>query len=152
MRRPPFRYLADRLCCVALLLYCLNRLILKPHFSSPFLHNHFNDLLLIPVALPVVLWLQRLTGLRSHDNSPTWPEMIFHWAVWSLICEAIGPFWLHFGTADIWDVVCYAIGGIAACVWWQRRQRDVGSAHAIAGTRNQGTRSQHVAVPIQTDA
>jgi hypothetical protein len=112
--------LADRLCYSALLLYSLNRWILKPHFRSPFLHNHFNDLLLIPAALPVVLWIQHLLELRGHDDFPTWMEMAFHWAVWSIICEGIGPFWLKSGTADIWDVACYAIGGIAACLWWNR--------------------------------
>jgi hypothetical protein len=119
MSRGPFLYLADRLCCAALLLYCLNRYLLKPHFKWPFLHNHFNDLLLIPVALPVVLWIQRFVRLRDSDDFPTWQEMIFHWAVWSLICEGIGPLWLKFGTPDIWDVFCYGIGGIAACLWWK---------------------------------
>ena len=120
MRRRPFRYLADPLCYSSLLLYCLNRWLLKPRFKSPFLHNHFNDLLLLPAALPVVLWIQRLLGLRAHDDSPTWEEMLFHWAIWSIVCEGVGPFWLKRGTADVWDVASYAVGGVAACVWWNR--------------------------------
>lgn len=113
-----FGYLRDRLFMLATAGYALNRWGLKPRFSSPFLHGHFNDLLLIPAALPVVLWMQRLTGLRTHDQPPTWAEMALHLAVWSMICEYIGPFWLGLGTADMWDVVAYATGGFAACLWW----------------------------------
>lgn len=115
-----FGYLRDRLFLVAAAGYALNRWLLKPLLPSPFLHGHFNDLLLIPAALPVVLWVQRLVRLRSHDLAPSWTEMGLHLAVWSVICEFIGPFWLRHGTADPWDVAAYAVGGIAACLWWNR--------------------------------
>jgi len=100
--------------------YALNRWLLKPLLPSSFLHGHFADLLLIPAALPVVLWVQRLVGLRKHDYAPSWSEMVLHLALWSLICEFIGPHWLHHGTADVWDVVAYATGGVVACLWWNR--------------------------------
>jgi hypothetical protein len=115
-----FGYWHDPMFLAAASAYALNRWLLKPLLPSPFLHGHFADLLLIPAALPVVLWLQRILGLRGHDHAPSWTEMILHLGVWSLICEFIGPHWLHHGTADIWDVVVYATGGIAACVWWNR--------------------------------
>lgn len=115
-----FGYLRDRLFLAAAAGYALNRWLLKAVFPSPFLHGHFNDLLLIPAALPVVLWVQRHIGLRPHDLAPSWTEICLHLAVWSLICELIGPFWLRRGTADLWDVAAYAVGGIAACLWWNR--------------------------------
>lgn len=115
-----FGYLRDRLFLGAVAGYALNRWLLKPLLPSPFVHGHFADLLLIPAALPVVLWLQRLVGLREHDRVPSWTEMGLHLAVWSLICEFIGPHWLHHGTADVWDVVAYAVGGVVACLWWNR--------------------------------
>jgi hypothetical protein len=118
-----FEYLRDPLFLVASSSYALNRWVLKPLVSSPFLHGHFNDLLLIPAALPVVLWLQRVTGLRRHNRAPSWGEMLLHLGVWSVICEFIGPFWLHHGTADVWDVAAYAVGGVAACLWWNRPTR-----------------------------
>ena len=113
-----FGYLRDPMFLAAASAYALNRWLLKRLLPSPFLHGHFNDLLLIPAALPVVMWMQRLAGLREHDLAPSWAEMGLHLAVWSLICEFIGPLWLHHGTADWWDVVAYAVGGIAACFWW----------------------------------
>ena len=59
-----FGYWRDRLFLVAVAAYGINRWGLKPRLPSPFLHGHFNDLLLIPAALPVVLWVQRRLGLR----------------------------------------------------------------------------------------
>lgn len=90
----------------------------QPLVSSPFIRGQFNDLLLIPAALPVVLWLQRKTGLRTEDSAPSWSEIALHLCVWSVICEYIGPVWLHRGTSDFWDVVAYGVGAVAAGVWW----------------------------------
>ena len=118
-----FGYMRDPVFLVAGAGYALNRWLLKPLVPSPFLHGHFNDLLLIPAALPVVLYLQRCIGLREHDRAPSWMEMALHLAVWSLICEFIGPQWLHHGTADVLDVASYAVGGSLACLWWNRKTK-----------------------------
>lgn len=115
-----FGYLRDPLFLLSSAAYALNRWVLKPRIPSPFLHNHFDDLLLIPAALPVMLWIQRVLALRKNDLFPTWPEILLHWAVWSAVCEWIGPFYFHLGVADAGDVVSYAAGGIAAGWWWNR--------------------------------
>jgi hypothetical protein len=119
-----FRYWGDTLFLSAALGYGLNRWTIKPLVSSSFLRGHFNDLLLIPAALPVVLFVQRITGLRSDDGMPSWSEIGLHLVVWSVICEFIGPFWLHRGTADLWDVAAYVAGGLAAGMWWNHRPKD----------------------------
>ena len=118
-----FRYCGDTLFLVASTLYAINRWLVKPHTSSPFLHGHFNDFLLIPCALPPLLWLHRTLGFRSHDAPPTLGEIASHLVIWSVICEGIGPAFLP-RTADIWDVAAYAIGACFAAVWWMRL-RDV---------------------------
>ena len=125
-----FGYLRDRLFEISLAAYAFNRLVVRPHaigffhshlhWAWPFLHSHFDDLLLMPAALPVVIWIQRLTGLRQHDRPPSWREMAFHLAVWSVMSKIVGPFYVHIGVADPWDVLCFAAGGIAACLWWHR--------------------------------
>lgn len=130
----PFGYLQDRLFLWALTLYALNKLVILPHFSGVFrshafpiwifLHGHLDDLLLIPAALPVVMWLQRRFALRNHDGPPGWGEMAGHLIIWSVMCKFIGPHYFHLGVADPWDLLCFASGGIAACGWWHHKYRN----------------------------
>jgi len=113
-----FGYWRDPLAVASVLLYAINRWALKPWVHHGFWHDHFNDLLLIPAALPLVLWLQRRLKLRLHDRPPTWPEIALHLVVWTAICEWIGPRFYHHATADWRDVAAYTAGAIAAGLWW----------------------------------
>ena len=56
-----FRYGADPLCVASWVAYALNRWIGIPLYGAqvPFLRAYFNDALLIPAALPPLLWLRR---------------------------------------------------------------------------------------------
>ncbi len=116
-----FRYALDPLCVFACALYALNSWGLKPALSAwPFIQGQLNDVLLIPAALPLVLWLQRRLGLRADDAMPGAGEIALHVAVWAAIAEGAGPFLLHRGTADWWDVVAYCVGAAVACALWRR--------------------------------
>jgi ubiquinone/menaquinone biosynthesis C-methylase UbiE len=117
-----FRYVLDPLCLAAILAYGLNRWFLTPIFASPFLHGTFNDLLLIPAALPPLLWMQRGLGWRKHDGPPTPGEILGHWAIWSLVCEGLAPRFLSHAVADFHDVIAYAAGALVAGLWWNRRK------------------------------
>ncbi len=116
----PFGYARDPLCLLAIALYALNRWALKPHLHSGFLHDHFNDVLLIPAALPLVLWAQRRLGWRDHDGPPRWSEIGLHLAIWGVICEVAGPHLAAHATGDWRDLVAYAAGAAVAGLWWQR--------------------------------
>jgi hypothetical protein len=94
---------------------------LKPHFHSPFIRGHFNDLLLIPCAIPPLLLIQRLLRLRSHDEMPDAGEIIFCLSLWTILFEWIGPRFVPGTTADPWDALAYAVGAIIAFFWWHRR-------------------------------
>lgn len=133
-----WRYARDPLCLLAIALYALNRWGLKPHLVGGFFHDHFNDLLLIPAALPFVLWAQRRLGWRPHDGPPGAGEIGLHLLVWGLLCEVAGPYLVAHATGDWRDLVAYAAGALVAGVWWQtaakvgrarRARRD--DAHAI---------------------
>jgi len=113
-----FRYLSDRLFQAGCLLYTCNRWILKPRIHSAFLHDHFDDLLLIPCALPPLLLIQRWTRLRLHDQPPTPGEVTLYLVVWSILFEAIGPHLMRGVVGDVRDVVAYAAGGLLALAWW----------------------------------
>jgi hypothetical protein len=115
-----FGYLRDPLCVLACGGYAFNRWLLRPlgWGTSPFMRGHFNDLLLIPAALPLLLWVQRRLGMRATDTPPTWREIALHFAVWSIAAEAIAPLFIHRATGDWLDVAAYAIGAVASgCVW-----------------------------------
>ncbi len=116
-----FGYLCDRLFLLACLLYAVNRWGLKPHVHNFFLHGYFNDVLLIPCALPPLLFIQRLLGLRGHDGLPTAGEIGLNLIVWSILFEVIGPHLTRRATGDPWDVVAYIAGGIFAGLWWHRQ-------------------------------
>jgi hypothetical protein len=115
-----FRYLRDPLFLMGCGLYAVNRWLLKPHFSGGFLHSHFNDLWLIPCALPPILWLHRQLGLRSHDHPPQSLEIVCHLIFWSVLFEWIGPHFVAYTTGDPLDVMAYTLGAIFGGLWWQR--------------------------------
>ena len=83
------------------------------------LTGYFNDLLLIPAALPWVLWLQRRLGVRPTDGLPHWREIFLHLAVWAFVAEAVMPQLLARATGDWRDVLAYAVGAVAAGCCWQ---------------------------------
>ncbi|GAB5561988.1 MAG: hypothetical protein SynsKO_36350 [Synoicihabitans sp.] len=114
-----FAYGRDPLCLVAIGLYALNRWGVKPQLDVRFLHDHFNDVLLIPAALPLVLWLQRKLGWRDHDGRPDAKEIALHLVVWGLIAEVSGPYLFDHATGDWRDLVAYTVGALLAGIWWQ---------------------------------
>jgi len=124
-----FRFQHDGLFLLGCFAYALNRWALTPLTDSAFLHSHFNDLWLIPCALPLVLWIQHRLGLRS-DRVPTGPEIFGHLILWSLLFEWIGPKFMSHATGDLMDVFCYWIGGLMAWLWWHRNSLRATRIHA----------------------
>lgn len=117
---PPFRYLCDPVFIGSILLYLMNRLALKPyHLGGWFVRDYFNDLICLPLFLPVILGMQSLLGVRKHHRPPTLLEVLHNWAVFSFIFEIVLPRLAAFhSVADLWDCVTYLAGGIAAYACW----------------------------------
>lgn len=114
-----FRYALDPLCVAAITAYIFGRWWLRAHVSpGTFWHDQLTDVLLIPAALPLALWLQRQLGLRSHDARPGWREIGLHLAAWSVSAELIAPHVFRHATGDWHDVLAYAAGAVAAAGWW----------------------------------
>ena len=123
MRR--FRYLRDPLFLTGCVGYAVNRWLIKPQVHAGFLHSYFNDLWLIPCALPPLLWLHRQLALRSHDHTPTISEIASHLICWSALLEWIGPKFVAHATGDPLDVLAYVAGAIGAGLWWHRERFNV---------------------------
>jgi hypothetical protein len=116
-----FRYARDPVCWVACFLYGINRSLLPDSLKGDFLHGYFDDLLLIPAALPPYLWALRRLGLRMHDQFPGWDEIITNLAVWSVAAEIAAPLLWERATGDIWDVVAYSVGAAVSGLIWRNR-------------------------------
>jgi len=114
-----FGYWRDTLCLGGCALYALNRWGVAPRAHSAFLSGYFNDFFLIPCALPLFLQVQRLLGLRQHDDPPRVGEIAFHLIVWSLLFEVAGPH-LMSTVGDPLDIVAYTVGAVFAGGWWHR--------------------------------
>ncbi|MEP6662335.1 MAG: hypothetical protein ABJC04_01610 [Verrucomicrobiota bacterium] len=118
MRR--FAYCQDPIFLLGSAAYSVNRWWIKPHFHNRFFRGHFNDLWLIPCALPLLLWIHRRLGWRTHDEPPHFFEIFLHLVLWSLLFEWIGPKFISGTTADIWDAAAYTAGALLAALWWNR--------------------------------
>jgi hypothetical protein len=114
-----FGYARDPVCVVACVCYGVNRWLLPASLRGPFMRNHFSDVLLIPAALPLLLWLQRRLGLRLNDAKPQWSEIFLHFVVWSIAAEGVAPHLFAHAVGDPWDVVAYAGGALVSGLIWQ---------------------------------
>ena len=121
----PFRYALDPVFLASTLLYVLNRtwLASRSGGAAPFLTDHFDDVLLIPCALPLLLWLQRWARLRTHDLPPTVGEIAGALALWAVLFEFVFPRLLGRGVGDPLDVVAYAGGALLAGSVWALSHR-----------------------------
>ena len=87
--------------------------------------DHLNDLLCLPLFLPVSLGLQRLAGLRRHDGPPRLWEVAQHAAVFSVVFEVALPRLpgAFRSTADPLDAAAYLVGGLVGYAVWARSGR-----------------------------
>jgi hypothetical protein len=117
--------LGDPLFIAGCALYAANRWLIKPALDSPCFDNWFNDALLIPCALPVMLFVHRRLGLRAHDLPPTFAEIAGHFAGWTVLFEVVGPTLMRHTTGDPLDALAYAAGGLVASCWWRIRAHEL---------------------------
>lgn len=149
-----FQYCRDKLFCFAIAAYAINRWLLKPALppEEVFFRCYFNDVLLLPCALPLALQLHKLFGVRKHDLPPTLIEVVLHLCIWSVILELVSPHLFARSTADAVDVAAYATGGFASWLFWKvsvsrdshRLENDMGSAkpnNAVGYVANAMTRA-----------
>lgn len=102
--------------------YFLNRFVLKRVWETGFVHDHLNDLICLPFWVPVMLWVERRTGLRGHDGPPEVVEIVIPLVAWAWVFEVLLPAagWLgEWCVADERDILWYTAGAVAAGVFWR---------------------------------
>jgi hypothetical protein len=123
VRSERFRYVLDPLCIESVLIYLVGRWYLRPqHIGGAFTQGYLNDVLCLPLFLPVILMGQRLIKLRNHDHPPKLWEMLQHWVIFSIVFEVIIPRYpaIWRSTADPLDVIAYLAGGLVGWIFWNR--------------------------------
>ncbi len=122
----PFRYIFDPLFVLTLVVYPLNRWIVKPYFPNTFSSAWLNDLICIPFLIPIMLGLMRLLRLRRHDNPPQSHEVLLPLIIWTVYFEIYLPSTQRFkGIAfgDPFDIFFYTLGALTAILFWHWHYR-----------------------------
>jgi hypothetical protein len=125
-RSNTFRYLADPCCVFSLVIYPINRFYLKPHhIGGWFTHGYLNDVLCLPMFVPMILYAQHLLGLRPHRRFPNFWEILQNLIVFTIVFQVITPsFPKTFTSAgDRLDIIAYTAGGIVAGWYWRLKSQ-----------------------------
>lgn len=121
-----FKYLSDPLFLSSSITYVTNKtlsLCTNTHGSgwvSAFLASYLNDLLLVPVAIPIILFFSKTLKLRPQSLPPSMLELAIPVLIWSIAFEVIGPYVFGKGVSDPFDVLAYCFGGFASWLIWRR--------------------------------
>jgi hypothetical protein len=136
-----FGYLRDPLFLACLVLYLVNRFVLKPFTSIEFFHSYLNDLICIPFWVPIMLFLLRKVGLRREDGPPEAHEVLIPLIGWAYFFEVYLPGVPRFqglAIADPADVFFYAAGALLASMFWMVRYQRSPDA-GVAADDDKGT-------------
>lgn len=117
-----FLYLRDPIFLSSVVAYLVNRFVLKRVWETGFVHTHLNDLLCIPMWVPLMLWGLRRVRLRPHDGPPELSEVVLPLIIWSWWFELMLPATALFGpwcVADHEDILYYALGALGAGIFWR---------------------------------
>jgi hypothetical protein len=101
------------LALLSLSLYLLNLLYLKgAYHNNVFVTSYFNDILLTPILLPIIIIIEILFKQRYWEVKPTMSEILFWVVVFSVFFEIIIPKFNPRSTGDYMDTLCYLAGGL----------------------------------------
>lgn len=128
-----FKYLFDPLFLISVVVVILNKLTFpKPYWlDCTFCNYYLNDALLIPVVIPVILYLSKAIKLRDEFCPPTFLEVGIPLLIWSIAFELIGPFYFELGTSDPFDVCAYFIGGLLSWLIWNYKSLRINAQNRI---------------------
>jgi len=117
-----FKYIFDPLFLFSITLYSINKCFFSgsENWNYAFCNYYLNDLLLVPVLVPIILFLSRILKFREYYSYPKYLEIVIPLVIWSVAFEIIGPFYFTKGTSDPIDVLVYCIGGLISWIIWHQ--------------------------------
>ncbi len=90
-------------------------------YNATILRGYFSDVLALIVCIPIFINIQILFGTRRVYRVHFW-EIGLYLLIFSLVYEYLYPKIWDESTADLYDVVAYALGGII--LWAFQMMRD----------------------------
>lgn len=115
MARHDYRWLIEPwhspLLYISLLLFVLVKITAWLNIHVFFVHSHLNDLISIPVFVATAISLERLIG-GDHELRYGKARITFFVIFVGVIYEFYLPYRSVRYTADYYDLLCYAAGGI----------------------------------------
>jgi hypothetical protein len=121
-----YRYLRDPLFLFCLVLYLTNRWVLKSYFPNKISSFYLNDVICIPVWVPIMLFMMRKLRLRRDDLPPHACEILIPLLLWSWAFEEYLPrvdFFKRLAFSDHLDIFCYTLGAGFAAIFWKKWYR-----------------------------
>ena len=119
----PFRYLRDPVFLTCLAAYFLNWTLEEFSLSPVLAQCYLNDVICIPFWVPMMVWVAKNLGWRSHDRRPDKTEIGVPLIMFAVVFEVVLPLTDTFRNktiADPYDVQCYVLGAVAANWLWSR--------------------------------
>jgi hypothetical protein len=83
----------------------------------PWVHEYLDDLLAMPVVLGIALQVFRWIHPQKENFRFSKTQVAVGCLYFSFLFEFLLPKWSKIYTADIWDVLAYAIGAVAFYVF-----------------------------------
>lgn len=97
-------------------IYTVLLVLKKTGVYIPLISDYLSDLLVMPVVLSIALWAVRSTrtpkGEERQEYFFRWWHVAFTVGFYSLLFEVLFPQLTDRFTADPWDVLAYAVGGV----------------------------------------
>ncbi len=86
--------------------------------SPGWMSNHWNDIWMLPCAVPLVTRMYAALNLRASTAPPSLSEIVWLGLLWSVMAECLAPLWFTRSTGDPLDVLAYGLGGFMLWLRW----------------------------------
>jgi len=89
------------------------------YLTSPTMRYYLDDLLLLPIFLPILAWAHKVSGVTDVVEISIL-QVILSVIYFSIIFEVVLPVIFQIGVADPMDVLMYILGGMTTLLVFRK--------------------------------
>ena len=104
---------------IAVILFIVNQYMEREYLSLPGLKYYLDDLLLLPIFLPMMGWIHKKAGLTDTVEISVY-QVILSIIYFSIAFEVVLPQVFQIGVADPVDVFMYILGGVTTLLVFRK--------------------------------